>query len=264
VDTTPKPDTTRDRVALLSRVVEMEILPRLALVHGGGRRSAVGATTEREAEELVCLLLQQEAAIAIAFLTTLRDRGIATEGLFLGIVSEAARRLGILWEEDRCDFMQVSISMGRLQQVVRAMSPEFQVSCLQRPQPQRVLLVPAPGGQHTFGLVLLAEFFCRAGWQVSGGPASVAEDFSASVRKNWFDVIGFSIGSERQMESLASCIHAVRRASRNRDIGVMVGGPLFMQRPDLPVRVGADAAAHDAAAAVLAANGLLALRLNDV
>jgi len=262
IDKAASPEAKRSRLALLNRVVATEILPRLALARGMVPPALGAKTTEYDAAELVRLLIKQEAIIAVAFLNALRDRGATAEGLFLGIVSEAARRLGVMWEEDRCDFAQVSISMGRLQQVVRALSPQFQISSVQRLRAQRVLLLPAPGGQHTFGLVLLAEFFCRAGWQVEGGPASPGQDVAAIVRDTWFDVVGFSAGAERQIESLANCVQAVRRASRNRDIGVMVGGPLFLERPDLPARVGADAAAPDAASAVLTANGLLALRMN--
>ena len=40
----------------------------------------------------------------------------------------------------------------------------------------------------------------------------------------------------------------------------MVGGPLFLQRPELVTRVGADATAADAPAAVRQASGLLAMR----
>jgi methanogenic corrinoid protein MtbC1 len=263
VDNTASLDTRRTRLALLNRVVETEILPRLALARGVDSQALRALTTEGDALELVRLLLKHEAANSVAFLNELRDRGATAEGLYLGIVSDAARRLGIMWEEDRCDFTQVSIGLGRLQQVVRALSSVFQITAVPRLQAQRVLLLPAPGGQHTFGLVLLAEFFCRAGWQVAGGPALGAQEVVELARNSWFDVVGFSIGSERQLESLVNCIQAVRRASRNRDLGVMIGGPLFLERPDLAIRVGADAAAIDAPSAVLTANGLLALRVND-
>jgi methanogenic corrinoid protein MtbC1 len=245
---------------LLNRLVETEILPRLALARGVATQSPRATGSPRDAEELVSLLISQEADVAVAFLFAMRDRGATAEGLFLGVVSDAARQLGMMWEEDRCDFMQVSISMGRLQQVVRALSPGFQTASIQRPRTQRVFLLPAPGGQHTFGLMLLSEFFCRAGWHVGGGPALAAQDVAATVRDVWYDVVGFSIGSERQLESTANCVHAVRRASRNRDVSVMVGGPLLLLRPDLALRVGADAAAADAPSAVKTAIGLLGLR----
>jgi methanogenic corrinoid protein MtbC1 len=63
-----------------------------------------------------------------------------------------------------------------------------------------------------------------------------------------------------RLDGLAHCIRSVRRASHNPDLYVMVGGPLFLAQPDLVTRVGADAAATDAASAVRQAGGLLAVR----
>ena len=246
--------------SLLSRIVETEILPRLALTHSGAVLCPATTTTADDTAELVRLVLTREAPEAVAFMATLTLRGVSTETLFLGVISEAVRRLGEMWEEDLCDFVQVTISTGRLQQVMRALTPDFQLAAVRRPKPNRVLLMPAPGGQHTFGLVMLGEFFRRSGWHVGGGPAG-NQDSLALVRGEHFDVVGFSVGSDSQVEPLSHCIRAVRRASRNRNVGVMVGGPLFSLRPDLALRVGADAAAADAPGAVQQAVALLAFRL---
>ncbi|MGD0107095.1 MAG: cobalamin B12-binding domain-containing protein, partial [Rhodopila sp.] len=197
---------------------------------------------------------------AVAFIETLRLRGVPPASLYLGVVTQAAQRLGELWEQDRCDFAQVTISMGSLQQVVRALSPYFQLESLRRPQSESALLVPAPGEQHTFGLVMLAEFFRREGWYVAGGPVTSAKDAASIVRDTWIDVAGFSIGSAGRVEGLAQCIRAVRRASQNPDLFVMIGGPLLLTQPDIVTRVGADTTATDAAAAVRQARGLLAMR----
>ena len=48
-------------------------------------------------------------------------------------------------------------------------------------------------------------------------------------------------------------------ASCNPAIGVMVGGPVFLEHPELVRRVGADASAVDAATAVLLAQRLFDL-----
>jgi methanogenic corrinoid protein MtbC1 len=125
-------------------------------------------------------------------------------------------------------------------------------------------LLPAPGEQHTLGLVVLAEFFRREGWQIAGGPvssqAATGADAAKAARDTWIDVVGFSIGSASRVDGLTASIRAVRKASRNRDVAVMIGGPLFLLQPDLVGRVGADMGAIDAQAAVRQARGLLAMR----
>jgi methanogenic corrinoid protein MtbC1 len=272
------------RVALLDRIVATQILPRIASARLAAAARSAGPparlTTEDDTNELVRLLLIQDIppnattdgglpvlpeltaqpADCFAFIALLRRRGATPESLYLGILTDAARRIGELWEADRCDFLQVTISLGRLQQVARALAPGFLAATVSLADAPSLLLVPARGEQHTFGLLILAEFFRRAGWRVAGGPASSAVDPAAMVRDQWFDVAGFSIGSESLIEGLARSIRDVRRASRNRDLGVMVGGPLFLHRPDLVMRVGADTAAADAPGAVRQASGLLMMR----
>ena len=239
--------------------------PALAGADGGlARARDAGApmrTTDEDTRHLVHLLLTEEASGAMAFISVLRQRGITPAAICLGVVTDAARRLGAMWDEDLCDFVQVSISMGRLQQVLRGLSPLFESGFSRRSQVESLLLAPAPGEQHTFGLMMLAEFFRLEGWQVAGGPLTSAADAIAIVRASWVDVAGFSVGSTGRLEALAHSITAVRRASRNPNLYVMVGGPLILSKPDLVLRLGADITASDAASAIRQARRLLAERM---
>ncbi|MFL5288578.1 MAG: B12-binding domain-containing protein [Rhodopila sp.] len=252
------------RTSLLTRVVEAEILPRLAMVRGaaGGATgdSVELTTTEEDTAILVRLLLATEGNDTASFVAGLQGRGATPISLYLGIVTQAARMLGTLWDEDRCDFAQVTIGLGRLQQLVRALSPEFQAAAVAHTQPPNILLLPAPGEQHTFGLLIVAEFFQREGWNVTGGPATAPDEAIAIARDTWVDVAGFSIASPPRVDGLAHCIRTLRRVSRNRDLSVMVGGPLLLRQPDPMLRLGADICAADALTAVRQASGLIALR----
>jgi len=59
---------------------------------------------------------------------------------------------------------------------------------------------------------------------------------------------------------LTATICALRRASRNREIGVLVGGPLLIEKPELAEIVGADATAADGPQAVLRAEHIRGVR----
>jgi methanogenic corrinoid protein MtbC1 len=252
-----------NRKALLTSIVEAEILPRLARIRARPAAQSVTpplVTTADDSAELVRLLLEYHMADAITFVDSLRTRGATPASLYLGIVTDAARILGELWEDDRCDFTQVTIGLGHLQHVMHALSPHFQIDTVRRAQTETVLLAPAPGEQHTLGLVMLAEFFRREGWHVAGGPATSAGDVAGIVRGTWIDVVGFSVGSAARLEAVAQCIRGARLTSSNPNIFVMVGGPLFLAQPDLVTRVGADSTAPDAPSAVRQANGLIAIQ----
>ena len=83
--------------------------------------------------ELVRLLLAHDVGVASAYVETVRQRGASLEGIFLRLLAPAARELGLLWEEDECDFMQVTVGLCRLHHLLRELSPEFR-----GPAPERL------------------------------------------------------------------------------------------------------------------------------
>ena len=258
------PVPREQRMALLKRLVAREVLPRLVSSRrdstAPARTDAPMPATVVDTGELIRLLLTGTAADGMAFIEALLARGATPEQLYTGILPDAARWLGLMWDEDRCDFAQVTIALGWLQQAARGLSSRFQNDAMRPVDANSILLMPAAGEQHSFGLLILAEFFQRAGWRVAGGPKSTGTDPGELARLTWFDIVGFSVGSDRFLDDLAKTILRVRRQSRNRDVRVMVGGPLFRERPELLARAGADAMAADPDTALRLAHGLLTVR----
>jgi methanogenic corrinoid protein MtbC1 len=143
-----------------------------------------------------------------------------------------------------------------MQQVLYDLSPEFRtgpeaVSGEQR----RIMLSAVPGSQHTMGILMVSEFFHRAGWQVWGEPMATRKDLLEAVSQQWFDVIGISVGSEPQLDNVGELIHALRRASKNPEVRVMLGGPVAISS-DYARRCGANAVAADAEQAIAIATRL--------
>jgi methanogenic corrinoid protein MtbC1 len=91
-------------------------------------------------------------------------------------------------------------------------------------------------------------------------PLASSNDLVGIARSEWFAVIGFSVSCTSRMDTLATSIRRVRRVSRNPAVSIMVGGPAFVEHPELVALVGADATATDARQAALQAEALLALR----
>lgn len=248
----------------LMRTIENEIIPRLMLAHQSGpmiedlTAPANVSPGAHEVAELAQIALGHDAALSAAYVEAIRARGVALEVVYTELLAPAARRLGELWEADLCDFTQVTIGLWRLQQVMYDLSPLFQRDAQRSDVRRKAMLVPCPGSQHTLGVFMVAEFFRKAGWDVWGEPRVTASGLVHEVRTTWFDVVGFSIGAEYQLPDLASTIAAVRRASCNPSLGIMVGGPLLVTHPELFPGVGADITASDAASAVALAEGFVA------
>ena len=248
---------------LLSSAISQRIIPRLIQAHmpaegGPVAQPDLGTLTGHpitvaDVRDLVRMVLLPDDRPARASVEAMRLRGIPVETLFIDLLALAARHLGELWEEDLCNFADVTVGVGRLQQAMRDLSPGLVVRPPAGGQLRRVLLLPSPGEQHTFGLVMVGEFFRSAGWDVAGGPVQ-ALDAEVLVRREWYDVVGFSLASDVHLARLAPVIAAVRKASLNPRVGVLVGGPMFLRQAGLATEVGADA---------VAINGSLAPEIAD-
>jgi methanogenic corrinoid protein MtbC1 len=252
----------------LRRTIETEIIPRLMLAHRPNGVAAVAAHEDDtdvldrdDVETFTKMVLRDEVEACAGFVGALRERGVGLEQVYLGLVAPVARRLGVMWEEDACDFAQVTLGLWRLQNLVFELAPQLPMAWSARPDsPRRALLAAAPGSQHTLGLLMVSEFFRRAGWDVWSDPCASEGDLAALVRSEWFDLIGLSVGMDGHVEPLRSVVLRLRRASRNPDVGIMVGGPILVNRPQLVSEVAADFTATDARQAVERADAFVAQR----
>ncbi len=251
------------RMSQLARTIEQEIIPRLMLAHRTAtepllRPAGLGyAITADDVKQFAKLVLAHDEDVAFATIQSLRAREVSVEKIYLDLLAPTARYLGNLWDEDLCNFTDVTVGLGRLQRVLRELSPALGRGVEHPSQGRRVLLLPSPGEQHTFGLVMVGEFFRRAGWDVTGGAWFDGVDAATLVKTEWFDVVGFSLGSAGHLPELTASIAAVRHATCNRDIAVLVGGPLFGANPAFVGEVGADGMTIDGSEAPLLAEGLI-------
>jgi len=257
----------------LARIVEAEIIPRLLLAHrsqapGDTRVQAEGGTiTAADAERFAAASLKSEAYALLVEVDVLLAAGISVETIFLDLLAPAARQLGIWWEEDICDFVDVTMGLWRLQEIVHELAARSPGAAERRTGERRALFAPLPGEQHGFGSLMVEEFFRRAGWTTSSEVCVTEDDLVALVSKGWFELVGLTVSCEDHISRLPAVIGALRRASRNPRLGVMVGGRVFSEHPELAIGCGADATAADARRAVLVAETLLdvlALRVDTV
>lgn len=244
-----------ESVALLARAIQHEIIPRLMLAHRTPAECITpppfvqSKVTTEDIEYFAQMILSQNEVLALACMEAVRSRGASVESLYLDLLAPAARYLGKLWEDDLCDFTEVTIGLGRLQQMLHGLKADLDKTRAPAPNGLSILLLPTPGEQHTFGLSMVAEFFRREGWDVAGGPYESPSDPANMVRKQRFDVVGFSLATERHISQLADCILSIRKSSLNKRLCIMVGGPVFAMYPEYAAKVHADLVASDGSVA---------------
>jgi methanogenic corrinoid protein MtbC1 len=212
------------------------------------------APTSADIGGLADIVLGNNLEAAAAYVTVLRDRGLSLETLFVELLEPTARFLGEMWDRDECDFVDVTLGVARLQKLLAVFNSTHTVSSLD--SRRHVLMAMTPGDQHYFGVTMVEKFLVAAGWHVQTELSGELEDIIDAARNRWFAVVGLTAGSDRQLPILASTITALRKQSMNREISVMVGGPMFTANPALAIDVGADATAPNAPTAVLVAQKL--------
>ena len=256
----------------LARLIESQIIPRLMLAHDSADRAEAAKETPPAAvlpsvlarsgvAQFARIVVEKDVDAAFGYVESMRRAGVSLEIVFLDLLSPAARLLGEMWEKDTAYFSDVAVGLSRLHHLVRELSPEFQSEGKKDELGGQALFLPMPGEQHTLGLVLVVEFFRRAGWDVWGWPLPMGRDLLTTIRDENFDLVGLSVSCDASVEPLTALIAAVRKASRNRAVRVIVGGPLFLRRPELVAQVGADATAIDGRQSVELARKLVGKRL---
>ena len=251
----------------LINTLEKEVLPRLLQAHahseaGPDKRPTItdNDVPHTVVQQLVQMALTNDTADMLAYVQAIYAQGVALETVYLHVLTPVARTLGEMWERDECTFTDVTVGLWRIKQVMHELSPTFQSVAQEQSHGREVMLVPTPGSAHNLGLFMVSEFFRRSGWRVSGELLSQPSDMLHAVQKDWIDLVGLSVGISDHVAPLADLIKALRGASRNPALQVMVGGPLMLAHPEYVSLLGADFMAVDAPTAVNQAEARVPMR----
>ncbi len=253
----------------LSTLIESEIIPRLMIAHAADTPviDVIGTSAlidPEEVEALAPLALQVEADTLLSHIEAILARGVSVETVMVDLLAPTARKLGEFWEQDQCDFIDVTMGLWRLQEVVHEIACRAPADQLAAAGGRRALFASMPGDQHSFGTVLIDELFRRDGWVTDRMAETETPDLLKRVADDWFDIVGLTISCDSHIGNLTSIITALRNVSRNSRVCVMVGGRIFSENPDLAMHYGADGTARDAKLALKVADGLIRERAREV
>ena len=234
----------------LVKTIEGNILPHIIEQHLDSSIPAqipVKQTIDQKAvEELTKLVLEEDARISVDYVKEIHASGTALEDIYLLLLTPVARKLGEMWEEDESSFTEVTIALWRIKQLMYDLSPVFQQYAEQGKTGSSIMLVPLPGSQHNLGLFMVSEFFAKAGWRIWGELAATEEEIVSMAANQWFDIVGLSASVREQFPQLKELIKSIKAKSKNPNVGVIIGSPVFNQFPELIGDLGADMVGMDA------------------
>lgn len=247
----------------LRDTIETEIIPRLMMAHSSSGEAQKRPWNsdwnlpEEQIEKFTTILVDKDESDVVEFVDELRAQGAPLDRIYLELLAPAAQLLGEYWVQDKCHFIDVTIGLARIQELLRALSIDFDGEERTGKRAGNALLSVVTPEQHTCGIFMVADFFRRDGWSVWCGAPTSDTEISDLARKEWFEVIGFSMSRSTLQDALKREIDVVRRASKNPNVTIMVGGKAFIDEPALAEDAGADQFSRDGREAVGNARKLL-------
>ena len=275
----PDCDSTAGTGAALHTIIESDIVPRLLMAHSGEippgeaaliaeQRAAPGShpavtqatVTEATVSRFALLPLNLEAGRLTQEVDRLLEAGVAVESIYIDLLAPTARLLGEMWERDECDFVEVTMGLWRLQEVMREIGSRYPSLRQKSGPPGRMsaLFAPLPGDDHSFGALMIDEVFARAGWNSEAIPLPQRRELLDSVSRRSFDIVGLTVTRDCQAGVLRNLIQALRKVSANPQLAIIIGGRFVDADPDVVAEVGADGTGADARTALRVAERLVA------
>ncbi|WP_459787866.1 cobalamin B12-binding domain-containing protein [Alteriqipengyuania sp. 357] len=209
------------------------------------------------AADFAVSLLTWEADRALREVEALLQCGYDIQAVFLDLLAPAARQLGTMWEEDECDFVEVTMGLWRLQEVMREIASVAPPIARSLRAPARALFSPMPGDQHGFGALMIDDVFARAGWDSEAMIDPQRRELLTLVSQKSFDLVGLTITTDSPSSTVQSLIRAIRTVSANPSTSILIGGRMVNANPEIAEEVGADGTATDAFAALEVAERLV-------
>ncbi len=238
----------------LAGIVERQMIPRLMLAHSHDEFATPiegpDSIDPDYADAFAVSVLHWEADRALREVEELVKRGHDTQTIFLDLLAPAARKLGELWEEDECDFIDVTMGLWRLQEVMREIAAYAEPIRRALRAPARALFTPMPGDQHGFGAQMIDEVFARAGWESEVLVDPHRRELLTTLSQKSFDLVGLTLTNDTPISALQSLIRAIRTVSANSACRIMIGGRMVNSNPGIAQEAGADGTATDAFAAL--------------
>jgi methanogenic corrinoid protein MtbC1 len=245
----------------LTEVIETQIIPRMVQAHQvnftGEQTTKIQTTPSISAEQINAFTkLSQfsQTDETNRYIDQLLNDGITTDRIFLELIAPAARQLGLMWEQDLCDFTEVTRGLVCMHEITHRLGFEYQNGPQRGGDVQRIMLASAPGSQHFLGMTIVSDFFRKAGWDVVIEISVSEKELQHAVSNEWFDVIGISCGTDAQLRSLPGLIRSLKDASGNPEPGVLLGGPIFTVQQHDARNLGADGICIDVKEAVALAS----------
>jgi hypothetical protein len=185
--------------------------------------------------ELMQLSLAEDAAPWRAIADRLARERPPLAALNAAVLAPLAIALGDAWLDDQLGSGELLIGLARLQTLLRRV---YSGSCDPPTGVHRTALVASlPREPHVLGVCVAATAFDQIGWRVQCCFPKHRDELLGAVQGRSVDALQLalsdSLRGEDRMADLAATVRALRRASVNPQLVVLLSGRAFSEQPGL-------------------------------
>ena len=214
------PGDQTDYARSLLTLIEGEIIPRLMVAHASlpPMAAPTEGTAVIEAGELEAfgpLVLQVEVDALLLHVEAILARGVAIDTVLVDLLAPTARQLGAFWEDERCEFVDVTMGLWRLQEIVNEISQRLPAERRPPASNRCAFLGPNPGDQRCCGTVAVDDRFRRDGGLPDRLSAAENADLQRRLADDWFGKLGLTDSNDCHIGQTRPMTAALRSVSRN-------------------------------------------------
>jgi methanogenic corrinoid protein MtbC1 len=261
----------------ISRLIENQVIPRLVANQTMKPRVAVSSQafvrcsadghdprtavfSGDDINEFARLSLHDNPEAMLDLIDLHLEQGHSVETIYVELLAPAARKLGKDWEDDRQDFVDVTMGLWRIQEILRELSSRIPPKAARMHGHRSALFSPLPGDQHSFGTLMVGECFERAGWSTEILIEPSQSELNVQCAEHHYDLVGLTVTCDCSTGALRNVVNAIKSISKNPDIRIILGGRFVNEHPDLVHDCGADGTSIDAMAALALADQLVPVK----
>lgn len=219
--------------------------------------SVEASATAQGLSRLHAIVLDGEVEVAAAAAQETLDRGYPPLTIVEDALVPAIEEAGERFARGEYFLPELVASAEAMQKAMQVLEPLLKERQEARRSLGHVLIGTVEGDIHTIGKNIVAALMSAAGFTVTDlGPNVPVATFVEKVRELHPDIVGMSALLTTTMVKQQQTVKALEEAGLRSSVKVMVGGAPVTEQ--WAVKIGADAFAEDAVAAVKSAKKLVA------
>ena len=168
-------------------------------------------------------IINRDDQAQVDLIESLILRGISLDIIYEIFIPEAAKTLGVLWNESKISFVEVNMGAQRLQRLSRIYEKRYLGPMYLFPEGPEILLILPSQEIHTLGLITASGIFKKNWTNPFVAVGYTDEEIIQLIKLHNFKLIGLSVSNS---ENIKYCIKTARNIKSviSKRIPMVLGG----------------------------------------